>query len=339
MMIRSKILPLIFGLTTFFSASAQDLRFSQYYAAPQLYNPAFTGYFNGDVRAMAIYRSQWERPFNAYRSVGGGADFSLLRQKLRGSGLGVGLHVFSDQAGDINFNTNQIHLSLAYTQKLSDYIPSYLSAGFQMMTANRSIDLSKATFDNQSPGNPGLDNVSVDNYWYASLGLGLLWYFEPSKEVNFYVSGAAFNLLRPEQTFFTDGRDRLNVRYTGQMGLQFQASNEITLNPSFMYQRQGTFQEVMMGTLVNYEFTSNPSQKLIIGAGLWYRIQDALIPVVRVQYTDFMLTFNYDINLSTLTRASRLDGGPEISLIYSGWWSDERKKQSNKDIRFRCPVL
>jgi type IX secretion system PorP/SprF family membrane protein len=321
------------------SSYAQDLRFSQYYAAPQLYNPAFTGYFNGDVRAMAIYKSQWERPFNAYRTIGGGADFSILRKKLRGSGLGLGLHAFSDQAGDINFNTNQIHMSVAYTQKLSDYTPSYLSAGFQLMTANRSIDLNKAIFDNQSPGSPGFDNISVDNYWYVSLGLGLLWYFEPDDDVNFYVSGAVFNLLKPNQTFFTDGRDELNTRYTGQMGMQFNAGNYFSVQPGMLYQRQGTFQEVMIGSLFNYTVSDRPDQRLKLSAGVWYRVQDALIPVVRAQYDDFTVTFNYDINLSTLTRATRTNGGPEVSLIYNGWWSSDRKRQADKNIKFRCPVL
>jgi type IX secretion system PorP/SprF family membrane protein len=329
---------LISGLALHAVLEAQDLRFSQYYAAPHLSNPAFTGYFNGDVRAMAIYKSQWERPFDAYRTIGGGADFSLMRNKLRGSGFGVGLHAFSDQAGDINFNTNQIHLSMAYTQKLSDVTPSYLSAGFQMMTANRSIDLSRAIFDNQNGGNPGFDNISVDNYWYFSLGLGLLWYYQPSKDVNFYIGASAFNLLRPSQTFFTDGRDELFVRYVAQGGLQFKVNDRLSANPSLLFQRQGPFQELLFGTLMNYDF-SDAGQEFKLGFGMWYRLQDALIPVVRVNYQDLILTFNYDINLSSLTRGSRADGGPEISLTYSGWWSADRKKKANQKNLYQCPDM
>ena len=40
-------------------AFAQDPRFSQYNAAPQILNPAMTGLFNGNYRVSAIYRSQW----------------------------------------------------------------------------------------------------------------------------------------------------------------------------------------------------------------------------------------------------------------------------------------
>jgi hypothetical protein len=40
--------------------SAQDVHFSQYYAAPLSMNAACTGFYSGDWRAMGIYRSQWK---------------------------------------------------------------------------------------------------------------------------------------------------------------------------------------------------------------------------------------------------------------------------------------
>lgn len=323
-------------ITLFVSVNlfSQDIRFSQYYSTPLLYNPAFTGYFNGDVRASAIYKSQWQTPFNAYRTIGGGADFSIAKQKFKGSGFGVGVHFFSDQAGDLNLNTNQLLLSLAYTQKLGQNMPNYLSAGFQMTGGNKSINFSNAIYET-----PGADIIGVDNYWYYSMGLGILWYAEPADKVNFYLGGSAFNLLKPNQSFYTDGRDALYVRYVGQAGLNFSVNNNIDFNTSTLYQRQGPFQEFMIGFLGRYDFSPSSNQNFKIGAGLWYRIQDALIPVVRVEYEDFNLTFNYDVNLSTLTRASRTNGGPEISLIYTGFWNVDRKKAANKKSNLGCPVL
>lgn len=318
---------------------AQDIKFSQYYSAPNLYNPAFTGYFNGDVRASVNYKSQWEAPFNAYRTIGGGADFSIAKQKFKGSGFGVGVHFFSDQAGDLDFNTNQLLLSLAYTQKLGLNMPNYLSAGFQMTGANRSINLSNAIYENQLNGNTGGDVVGVDNFWYYSMGLGLLWYAEPAENVSFYMGGSAFNLLKPNQSFNTNGSDPLYVRYVGQLGLNFYVNDQIDFNTSTLYQRQGPFQEFMIGFLGRYDFSPNSKQNLKIGAGLWYRMQDAIIPVVRIEYDDFNFTFNYDVNLSTLTRATRSNGGPEISLIYKGFWNADRKKAASKKSSIGCPVL
>lgn len=317
--------------------SAQDIRFSQYFSAPHLYNPAFTGYFKGDVRASANYKSQWVAPFNAYRTIGAGADFAILKQRFKGSGFGVGAHFFSDQAGDLAFNTNQMLLSLGYTQKLGSNFPNNLSAGFQMTGANRSIDMSKAIYES---GSGVGDVVGIDNYWYFSMGLGLLWYAEPADNINFYIGGSAFNLLRPEQSFYTDGRDALYVRYVGQMGLNFAVNDHLDFNASTMYQRQGPFQEFMIGFLGRYDFTPNSSKNdFKLGVGLWYRMQDAIIPVLRAEYSDFVLTFNYDINTSTLTRATRANGGPELSLTYTGFWNEQRRKDANKKNYWGCPTL
>ena len=319
---------------------AQDIRFSQYFSTPQLYNPAFTGYFNGDVRATAIYKSQWIKPFNAYRTIGVGADFGILRNKLKGSGFGVGMHFFSDQAGDLDFNTNEMLLSVGYTQRLSSNFTNNLSAGFQLSGVNRSINLSNSIFEDQLGGSGTSDIVGMDNYWYFSLGLGMLWYAEPIDRVNFYVGGAAFNLLRPNQSFFNNGKDELYVRYVGQAGMNFGINEHIDMNASTMYQRQGPFQEYLIGFLGRYDFmTDDASKDFKMGIGLWYRMQDAIIPVVRFEYNDFMLTFNYDINTSSIIRANRSNGGPEISLTYTGFWNSERKKNANKINILKCPVL
>ncbi|MEO6760002.1 MAG: type IX secretion system membrane protein PorP/SprF, partial [Saprospiraceae bacterium] len=54
--------------------SAQDPRFSQYYASPWNLNPAMTGVFNGRWRATANYRDQWNSflspvPFRTYSAA------------------------------------------------------------------------------------------------------------------------------------------------------------------------------------------------------------------------------------------------------------------------------
>lgn len=317
---------------------AQDIRFSQYYTAPQLYNPALTGYFNGDVRAHAIYKSQWEAPFNAYRTIGGGADFAILKNKLRGSGFGVGVNFYSDQAGDLDFNTNQMMLSLGYTQKLSELFPNNLSVGFQMTGANRSINMSKAIFESDLVGT-GSDVVDVDNYWYFSMGVGMLWYAQPTSGVNFYLGGSVFNLLKPNQSFFISGNDELHLRYVGQAGLDFEVNSRMDMMVSAMYQKQGPSQEFIMGAMGRYDFSDVGSDGFRLGIGVWYRVQDAIIPVVRMEYSDFVLTFNYDVNTSTLTKATRGNGGPELSLTYTGFWNKDRKKAANKLNTLGCPIL
>ncbi len=56
-----QILPLIVASILIFTgqSNAQDPRFSQFFSAPQLLNPALTGVFDGEYRVNINYRNQW----------------------------------------------------------------------------------------------------------------------------------------------------------------------------------------------------------------------------------------------------------------------------------------
>ena len=58
---------------------AQDVHFSQQYAAPLFVNPAMTGLMQGDVRGSVIYRNQWASAMTGtpFRTIYGSADMAL----------------------------------------------------------------------------------------------------------------------------------------------------------------------------------------------------------------------------------------------------------------------
>ena len=51
-------------------------------------------------------------------------------------------------------------------------------------------------------------------------------------------------------------------------------------------------------------------------AGLWYRLNDAIIPYVGLEFAGLRIGATYDINVSSLRTGSESRGGMEISLIY-----------------------
>ena len=85
---------LLFVVCAAFS-DAQDVHFSQYYAAPLTLNPALTGLVNGVFRASFNYRNQWFNiptlntiaPYQTYQAS---FDMPLLRDRLGNDGFGVG---------------------------------------------------------------------------------------------------------------------------------------------------------------------------------------------------------------------------------------------------------
>ncbi len=121
-----RILTALALATASLTSVAQDIHFSQYYAAPLTLNPAATGDFDGLFRFTGIYRNQWlgvsnVKPFFSTPSVG--VDFALLDDKfegtkIEGSKLGVGLHFTNDQQNESTFSTNQIGIKLLLKREL-----------------------------------------------------------------------------------------------------------------------------------------------------------------------------------------------------------------------------
>src|ERR1035438_8218758 len=92
---------------------AQDIHFTQFDMAPLVINPAFTGMFDGRIRAGAIYRNQWASVTVPYVTYGASVDLPLLIER-NGDYLATGLQLYKDQAGDGNLSNFTGLLSVAY---------------------------------------------------------------------------------------------------------------------------------------------------------------------------------------------------------------------------------
>lgn len=325
----------------------QDIHFSQFYATPLVNNPAFTGYFAEDYRLSGTFRTQWEGfggGFgNAYRSTIGSGELSLLKNKREGSALGVGLTAINDRAGDLALTTNQINVSLSYIQSLDATGNNFISVGFMGGYVRRGIDLSKANFgDSYNPGTNEFDGGSdevfgniIPKSGFGNLSVGMLWFTTPTSRVNLYAGFAMHNLLKPNVSFFVDTEESLFYRYSGQFGASIKAGKNVDIIPSMIYQKQGPNQEITFGSFVKYRLGMDDRDNTGIQFGAWYRFGDALIPAFRYDKKTISMIFSYDVNLSSLTKASRLNGGPELTFIYGGKIFEEKKGKSS----LKCPVL
>ncbi len=89
-------------------AQAQDAHFSQFYSNPMYLAPSFAGSGVGS-RIVANYRDQWPKVPGNYvtYSLSGDHYFSKIRS-------GMGLLLFSDQAGKGKILTNQFAFLYSY---------------------------------------------------------------------------------------------------------------------------------------------------------------------------------------------------------------------------------
>jgi hypothetical protein len=73
-------------------------------------------------------------------------------------------------------------------------------------------------------------------------------------------------------------------------------------------------------------------EDLRICAGLWYRVNRDVIPMVGLDYQEYSMLFSYDITVSQLKVASYSQGGFEISVQKT--FRIRTKKRRCENFRF-----
>ena len=136
---RYRIMVLLFSTALLVeSVSGQNVHLSQFHQAPLLVNPALTGVFNGDQRAILNYRNQWASVADPFTTYAFSYDMSLFKEKGKNKYLGGGIYFFRDVAGDTKYSTTSANLSLSSIITLDG--GHDLSVGLQGGFAQKSID-------------------------------------------------------------------------------------------------------------------------------------------------------------------------------------------------------
>lgn len=324
------------------SLKAQDPHFSQFYLSPLGLNPALTGMFNNDYRVVANYRSQWGSVTVPYQTMSLSADGGFLKKQLGGDFVGGGLYILNDQAGDGNFRNTQLSLNGAYHKSLNYENTSFLTAGVQLGMVQRSLDFTKLFFDNQFDGdniNVGLPsgetNLNTNTQTFFDVGAGLNWTLVNDKN-SFYLGAAAFHLLQPANTFLRNAREVMPRKFTFSGGAELAVGEKFAILPQAVAMIQGPSSQFYLGGMLKYKLGEQRSYKNVsnnaVSFGAIYRVGDAAVPMLRLDLNNFTLGLSYDVNVSSLVRASSNQGGPEVAIQY-------RIGEPVKNQKVRCPAF
>lgn len=328
--------------------TAQDIHFSQYYAAPIALNPALTANINGVFRVGANYRNQWftiptlnaVAPFQTYQVS---FDMPILRERLGNDGFGFGGMFYADKAGDGALSTYSGLASIAYHKSVDRYGKARLSLGIQAGVTSKSVNLTNLIFENQFDGvgwNEALFNGESTYENRAILtpdvNIGALWTHAPKDLFRYYAGFSMYHLSRPKESFLGDERNRLNFRYVAHGGAQIFLDNnyQFSLSPTFLFMLQSNAQQYNVGLGLNYAVSDNVE---VFGGGLvrTSKVPDAVIINAGVEVYGARLGLSYDVNVSALRAATRAQGALEVSLVYIF------KKERNNGIQYEkyCPLF
>lgn len=305
---------------------AQDIHFTQFNAAPLVINPAFTGDFDGQWRAAAIYRNQWASVTVPYVTYGASVDAPIVHDLSIDDYLAAGLQLYNDKAGDGNLTNFTALASVAYHKFFGSKVDKVLSVGLQGGYSEKSIDLSKLYFGDEfvngsfnnglSPEYGNLNN----RVHYFTVNAGISWAQNVSNAFSYQLGVGANNLTQPNDAFTKQqGQDvGIGMRYTGQAGFIWNLNDKFSLRPGALFQSQSTATEIIAGNEFHY-IIGNPEIPTFATAvflGGWYRTGDAAMVTAGFEYKSFRFGLSYDYNLSDLNAATNGNGGFEISIRY-----------------------
>lgn len=318
---------------------AQDPQFSQYYAAPLYLNPAFTG-TSEDHRFIANYRNQWPNAARGFVTYAFSYDVNLNHYNS-----GVGFLATVDQAGTAGMRSSQLNFLYSYKWNVSN--KWVVSAGLNFGYAFRSIDLNRLIFGDQlqfdSDGNVPTDDqalFNLGNTQYFDFNSGVLAYNK-----NFWFGFSASHLNTPNRSLINQEAEvPLKTSFHGGVriplyGGPFKKEHISVLAPSFVYKKQGRFDQLDVGV----HFLYDP-----IMLGVWYRgiplqqnvrdniSQDAMVVILGFQFEKLELGYSYDFTVSELGPIS--GGAHEVAVKYKLQIATQVKTK-RKDKFIPCPTF
>ncbi|CAN5199120.1 hypothetical protein BH09BAC2_BH09BAC2_19410 [soil metagenome] len=310
-----------------------DPHFSQYYTYTHFINPAAAGVMNADYRVAAIYRNQWSNINHAFRTAGLAADITTNKK------VNLGADILNQSAANGGYNYTTGYISAAFTGlRFGNEGSNHINIGLQAGLINRNVNPSKFEFGDQwnpvtgySAANPTADIFTTTNSTVFDAAAGIFYYnTDFNKTANPYFGIAAFHINKPADPFTgTTDKSTIPMRVAISGGVNFYLSDRLIMVPNFLYMKQGTADEKMLGTY--FQISANETTDFLTGIN--YRFQDAVVPYAGMSVNNLTIGVSYDVNLSPLGRIASGSNAFELTLTISG-----KRPESNTDY-FKCPRL
>lgn len=320
---------------------SQDINFSQFYEMPLLRNPALAGIYKGDMRVTSAFRNQWQVVPALFQTQALGVEVKFTPGSETDDYISLGLQMTNDVAGDSKLGKTQFLPMLTYHKFIGENRNTYLSAGFIAGGVSQRFNPLELRFDDQfvngaySPLNPTNEIFTNTNitYWDVSTGISLSSDFGYNHK--FYIGAAYFHLNQPRVAFSAHNDIRLNRKMVFNAGLSLATSEYHTLILYGDYFSQGGTSQFQGGVIYRHNILEyEDEENLALSIGGLYRWNDAIIPVVKLDYYKWALGLSYDVNISRLRTASQYRGGFELTLSFKSFL----KIRNSSLEKLRCIV-
>ncbi|MBR1784305.1 MAG: PorP/SprF family type IX secretion system membrane protein [Bacteroidales bacterium] len=308
------------------TARGQDQHFSMLDLDPMLFNPAYSGFFDGKGRYGAVYRNQWASVAAPFQTLTVSAEQSLFRSARNRNGMSLGLWVSADRAGSLSYGTTTANLVVSYYQALGD--------------GDDLVSVAVEGGGGQVGYNPGgivvgdpSEPFATTHALYPTLGAGAAWFREWDTRLYTKLGFSARNLNQPAIGLLEGSDERLARRWNVYARAEWRKWRQLGLLPVVGFQRQGGYSELVYGADVRWYLDEHPSTYLVLSAGVVARHADAASINLGVLWKRWTFAFSYDANFSRLSSASHTLGAFELGVVYL-LDREEKKRRS-----LPCPII
>lgn len=303
----------VFLLTINYSFG-QNIHYTQFDATPLLVNPAYTGLFDGNLRANGIYHNQWASATLPYTTIALSADKKVLADN-RNDYLAVGAQFMKDILGDGNLSNLSILFSAAGHKFLgttdSDGNRRFLlSAGIEGGYVHNSYDVSGIFFDNtyEHHGNWIMPIIKPQpDHYVVNSGVSFSHFF--SNKFSYTVGASANYLTQPKDSSgrTLNRQSHSDLNYILSFNAMACVSERFSVRPGIFYQLYKMNNDLIAGNEFHYKITGRQSGKkaaMAVFAGIWYSSAKVYSITTGIEHNILRVCLGYEIN-----SAPGLDGG------------------------------
>ena len=293
---------------------------------PLLFNPAYSGFFDGTGRFGMVYRNQWASVSTPFQTLTATAEVSLMRSKRNRNGISAGLWLTTDRAGSLDYGASAASAIVSYYQAVGDG-SNLFSLGLEGGVGQVGFNLNDISLID------GTETFPSTHAFYPTLGAGAAWFCQWSDRLYTKAGFSMRNINEPDVSFLSTGGSRLARHWNLYLRGEWRTSALLGVLPVLGYQHQGAYSELVYGCDVRWYLNERPRDYLVLGAGLTGRHADAASINLAVMWHEWTFAFCYDANLSPLAEASHTLGAFEIGVLYM------IGKKDKKHSALPCPII
>ena len=289
---------------------AQDQHFTMLDLDPLLFNPAYSGFFDGSARYGIVYRNQWASVSTPFQTVSATAEWSLLHSARTRGGLGAGLWLTADRAGSLGYGTTAASAILSYYQALGN--------GDNIVSVAAEAGVGQVGFSPEALSMAdGTETFERTRALYPAFGAGMAWFSQLTDQFYAKFGLAVRNINEPDISHLGMSADaRLSRRMNAYLRAEWRLDEHWGVLPVAGFQWQREFSELVYGCDVRWYVREAPGNALAFGAGVLGRHGDAALATLALLWREWTFGFSYDANLSRLAAASHTLGAFEVGVVY-----------------------